>query len=113
MINHFRNAKYGGFLNLQEESGYTVLSQYDVMIFPTYWEGEGFPGVLVDALIAGLPVIASNWHLNSEVIEEGKTGWLIEVNDVTALAEKMKYVIHNRDQLTKISTWFYCEFNGI
>lgn len=105
-INNFKNAKHGGFLNLREETGYSLLSQYDVMLFPSFWEGEGFPGVLVDALIAGIPVIATDWHLNSEIIEEGKTGWLIKPYDVIALAEKMKYVINNREQLVEMSA--YC-----
>jgi len=105
-IKRFENAKYGGYLDLKGKSGYNVLSQYDVMLFPSIWEGEGFPGVLVDALISGLPVIASEWHLNSEIIEEGKTGWIIKAYDAKALAEKMQYVINNREQLTKMSS--YC-----
>ena len=86
---------YKGVINLLDYHNYQELSEYDVMLFPTYWEGEGFPGVIIDAFIAGLPVIASDWNLNREVVSEGETGWIIPVHDVEALALKMEYVINN------------------
>ena len=75
-------------------------AHYDIMVFPTYWQGEGFPGVVVDALIAGLPVLASDWNLNSEVIDDGITGYLIPARDATKLFEKMAFVIENRVSVT-------------
>ncbi len=95
---------YRGFLDIQGDpiKSYTKLSEYDCMLFPTYWMGEGFPGVIVDAFIAGLPVIASDWNMNSEVIEDGVNGFLIDPRNSDALAEKMIWVMENRDQLEKI-----------
>jgi len=84
---------------LQSVCGYQELSAFDMMVFPTYWQGEGFPGVIVDAFIAGLPVLASDWNLNSEVIEDGVTGLLFPAKDMIQLCDKMKYVIENRDIL--------------
>lgn len=86
---------YRGVLNLLNYDNYQELAKYDVMLFPTYWDGEGFPGVIIDAYIAGLPVIASDWNLNRDVVIEGKTGWIIPVNNIEALALKMEYVINN------------------
>lgn len=84
---------YSGTLNLRDTKNYDELAKYDVMLFPTFWHGEGFPGVVIDAFIAGLPIIASDWNLNKEVVEDGVTGWIIPVHDAQALAEKMKTVI--------------------
>ena len=67
-ISIFDNLQYMGILNLTDIKGYQQLSNYDVMLFPTYWDGEGFPGVVIDAYISGLPVIATEWNLNREVI---------------------------------------------
>ena len=53
-----------------------VISSYYALLFPTYWKGEGFPGTLVDALSAGLPVIASDWNFNKDIIKNGETGIL-------------------------------------
>ncbi len=95
---------YKGFLDIQGDpvKSYTMLAEYDCMLFPTYWMGEGFPGVIVDAYVSGLPVIASNWNMNSEIIEEGKNGFLIEPKNAEALAEKMFYVIENKEKLQEI-----------
>lgn len=69
-VEMLNNVKYGGFLDLRDEKNYDILSEYDIMLFPTFWEGEGFPGILIDALIAGIPVIASDWNLNKYIIQD-------------------------------------------
>lgn len=95
--------KYRGPINLREMKNYDELVKYDVMLFPTFWDDEGFPGVVIDALIAGMPIIASDWNLNKEVVDDGNIGWIIPVHDVPALAEKMKYIIDNPHSLETMS----------
>lgn len=92
-IDSLNNANYQGFLNLRENDGYDLLSSYDMMLFPTYWKGEGFAGVFIDAFISGVPMIATDWAHNRAFLEEGKTALLIPAHDVLALAEKMKMCI--------------------
>lgn len=94
---------YKGVLNLQQPDNYKELARYDVMLFPTYWSGEGFPGVIIDAYIAGLPVIASDWNMNCDVVKEGETGWIIPTHNVDELVEKMKYTIDNIDIVEQYS----------
>lgn len=93
------NVNYKGFLNLTNNEGYRTLSSYDVMLFPTYWDGEGFPGIVLDAGMAGLPIIATDWNLNKEVIEDGKTGYIIPLKDSNALADKMQSFISGKIDL--------------
>lgn len=95
LVESHQEVSYKGLLNLRDTKNYDELAYYDVMLFPTYWHGEGFPGIVIDAYISSLPIIASDWNLNKDIIEDGKTGWIIPVHDVSALAEKMKYVIDN------------------
>lgn len=87
------NIKYQGKLNLMKHEGFDMLSSYDIMLFPTYWNGEGFPGVVIDSYIAGLPLIASDWNFNTEFIENGITGVIIPSKDKDALYETMKQAI--------------------
>ena len=94
---------YKGILNLRDVKNYDELASYDAMLFPSYWHGEGFPGVVIDAYIASLPIIASDWNFNKDVVEDGKTGWIVPVRDVEALAEKMKYVIDNPQVVEEMS----------
>ncbi len=85
--------KYDGFLNLDESCNYEKLASYDAMLFPTSWDGEGFPGVILDAYIAGLPVLASRWNMNEELIKEGRTGLLYSPQDANELQKAMERII--------------------
>lgn len=75
----YDNVSYRGFLDLRVQENYDELSKYDVMLFPTYWDGEGFPGIAIDAFVSGLPVIATDWSLNADIITDGKTGVILPV----------------------------------
>lgn len=92
-INSLKNATYQGFLNLREKEGYDQLSNYDMMLFPTYWRGEGFAGVFIDAFISGVPMIATDWAHNRIILEDGKTALFIPTHNVLALKEKMRQCI--------------------
>ena len=102
-IKEDKNVEYKGFLMLNEKNGYDTLASYDVMLFPTYWHGEGFPGIIIDAFVAGLPVIASNWNLNTSLIKDNSNGVIIPVHDVSALAEAMKNVISGKTNINLMS----------
>ena len=54
------------------------MKDYFALLFPTRYEGEGFAGTLIDAYAAGVPVVASDWKYNGEIVETGKTGVLIK-----------------------------------
>ena len=98
MIEKIENVNYNGFLNLTSKGGYDMLAGYDMMLFPTYWDGEGFPGVIIDACIAGVPVIASNWNCNEDVVDE-KIGTIIPHHNEEALFEAMKNTIEGKYDL--------------
>ena len=103
MVDAHSEVEYMGLLNLRDAKNYDELAKYDVMLFPTYWHGEGFPGIVIDAYISSLPIIASDWNLNKDVIEDGQTGWIIPSHDVDALAERMKFVIDHPEEVRRMS----------
>ena len=94
-VNSISNVTYKGFLNLDEAQGYKTLSEYDAMLFPTLYATEGFPGVIADAAIAALPVIASSWRYADEIIGHGKCGLLFNTGNKKVLTELMARVIDN------------------
>ncbi|MGY6629518.1 MAG: glycosyltransferase family 4 protein [Wenzhouxiangella sp.] len=65
----------------------STLAAYDALLFPTWYSGEGFPGVIVEAYAAGIPVVASDWQDNSEVVEHGVTGCVVATGDSQALQD--------------------------
>ena len=103
MVGQRNNVSYKGILNLRDTSNYDELSSYDVMLFPTCWHGEGFPGIVIDAYISSLPLIASDWNLNKDVIMDGETGWIIPAHDIDALTERMLYAMNHKDEVRRLS----------
>jgi glycosyltransferase involved in cell wall biosynthesis len=98
------HCEYKGYLDILNDpkNAYGILGAYDCLLFPTFFEGEGFPGVIIDAFIAGIPVIGSDWNMNSEIINHGKTGLIIPAKNPEALAEAMKLFIENPQMLEKM-----------
>lgn len=103
-ISLLSNVHYAGFLNLRENSGYDKLANYDVMLFPTYWKGEGFAGIFIDAFISGVPIIASDWSHNRQFLKENETALFIPVHDVQALEDKMRECIDGKYDLKHMSS---------
>lgn len=72
-----------------------ILKFYFMLLFPSYYYGEGFPGTLIDALSAGIPVIASDWAYNTEIIRDGYTGLITVPQNVDDLSKKLEYCYHH------------------
>jgi glycosyltransferase involved in cell wall biosynthesis len=59
----------------------------DVFVLPSLW--EGLPLALLEAMSAGLPVIATRVEGVENVVTDGENGYLLQPKDVTALAGAM------------------------
>lgn len=99
-LNELGNANYKSLLDLRTNEGYDTLATYHAMVFPTYWKGEGFAGVFIDAFIAGLPVLASDWAYNAEILSGEQLGLVYPTHDVSALVDTMEKCIHGKADLT-------------
>ena len=71
-----------------------VLKDYFALLFPTYYEGEGFAGTLIDAYSAGVPVIASDWKYNSELVN-ANVGYICPTGDRFAIVDILKAAAEN------------------
>lgn len=76
-----------------------VLCKYYMLLFPTTFYGEGFPGTILDAYASGLPVLASDWKYNPTLIVEGITGFLYDHNSPEDFFRKIEYVIENKNAI--------------
>ena len=57
------------------------------LLFPSYYPGEGYPGVVIEALQLGLPVIATNWKALPEIVIDQQNGLIIEARNADALCQ--------------------------
>lgn len=83
--------RYGGLVPF--DKSVETLKDYFALLFPTYYEGEGFAGTLIDAFSAGIPVIASNWRYNAELVDDGETGTVYSLDEKDALENALRYAI--------------------
>ncbi len=73
--------RFTGYLSQEEVA--EALANVDAFVLPSF--AEGLPVVLMEALAAGKPAIASRVAGVAELIEEGRTGYLIHAGDVDGL----------------------------
>lgn len=78
-----RKAKYRGAL--KTEGVLSTLKKYDVLVLPSHWQTEGYPGILVEAMSVGMPIIATRIGGIPEMVEDGVNGLLIEPHDEDGL----------------------------
>lgn len=88
---------YGGVIAFDKAP--EVLSDYFMLLFPTTFYGEGFPGTIIDAYASGIPVIASDWKFNPELIEVGKTGYLYNHESYEEFLDVLRGAISNPDKV--------------
>lgn len=70
-----------------------IMRDADLMVFPSLPEGEGMPGVLIEAGLSGLCVVATAVPGVSAVIESGVTGSIVEVSDFGALVDEARRLL--------------------
>jgi len=75
--------------------GRRFFSIFDVMVLPSL--AEGLPYVLLEAMIQGVPVIASSVGEVPEVLENGGVGCLVKERDSVALAKSVVNLLNNAD----------------
>lgn len=80
----------------------SVLKDYQFLLFPTYYEGEGFAGTIIDAFSSGVPVIASDWKYNSEIIKNEYNGFLFPTKDDEQLVKVLYEIYQKKYDIPKI-----------
>lgn len=68
-----------------------LMPAFDAFLMPSLWEGFGL--VVIEAMAAGLPVIASRVSALPEIVIDGETGLLVPPGDATALVSAMRQLL--------------------
>jgi glycosyltransferase involved in cell wall biosynthesis len=68
-----------------------TLNQYDVLMLPTHYSEEGYPGIIIEAYSLGIPVISSSMTSIKEICENLKEGILVEPGNTNQFIDAIKY----------------------
>src|SRR5262249_47399158 len=87
---------------LAETEVYQLLSKADAFVLPITGPGEAWPVSVMEAMGAGLPVIASSIGATPEMITPGEDGFLVPQGDEEGLQKAITLLAHDVDTRRRI-----------
>ena len=81
-------------------NGWEKLYEADCFIFPSW--NEGFSGSLVEAMMVGIPIIASDIPMNLEAVTNNETALIHKVKDAESIGANMKAMIGSYDKMREM-----------
>ena len=77
-----------------------VMLSCDVLVLPSIVEGRAM--VQTEALSCGLPIVVTANAGAEDLVEQGKTGFLVPIRDPEALAERLNWIADHHDWVTDV-----------
>lgn len=78
-VNQYDFVNYCGTLDPSLVS--QTISKYDLLLLPTRYFTEGFPGSILDSYVAGIPVVVTHWKHAEEFVDNNQSGVIIPFNN--------------------------------
>lgn len=101
----FLGKKYG-------EEKWQEYSNSDIFVFPTFYENECFPLVVLEAMQQAVPVISTEEGGIPDIIENGETGLIVKSKSSEDLAKAISLLLDNPDFLVKFGKSGYEMFKS-
>lgn len=79
------------------DAKWRLYREADIFCFPTHYPAEGFPVVLLEAMMFQLPVVSTKWRGIPDIVDEGESGLLVDPGDTDALACTLETLLANSE----------------
>ncbi|MBI2625235.1 MAG: glycosyltransferase family 4 protein [Candidatus Nealsonbacteria bacterium] len=89
------------FLAGRIPDAYKYLKAFDVFVLPSL--KEGFPWIILEAMAAELPIVATRVGALPEIINDGVNGFLIKPGDSQEIAEKIVWLSEHPSEAIKMA----------
>ena len=86
--------------HLSDDEIFNLYKKASIFVLPSI--DDGFGMVVTEAMASGLPVIVTENVGASDIIEEGKEGFIVPIRNVEALKEKILFFYENREQIKRM-----------
>lgn len=103
-------ANYKG--SLKPDEVLKTLSNYDVLILASYYPGEGYPGVIIEALSLGKPVIVTDLESIKEMVNESCAKFVKAKSSQEILAAIKSFDIENYKEYSKNALLSFGKFDS-
>ena len=104
IINRLENCPGVYFHGLLENNELRrALPTYDVFVFPTTYRTEGHPGVLIEAFMAGLPIITTDVPGINEMVIDGQNGLIVPSGDAGRLVDALHTVATDEELRSRLA----------
>ncbi|NNL56259.1 MAG: glycosyltransferase family 4 protein, partial [Pseudomonadales bacterium] len=80
-----------------------LIAASDVLVQASV-DGEGLPRSILEGLAYGTPAISTTAGGAKEILEPGQTGFIVPTRDPQAIADKIRYLYNNREQLEQMAS---------
>ncbi len=109
-LNDNQESIFNGYLNdnvsyygpIPNKEADEVLKKNTIACLPTKYVGEGTPGFLIEALIAGVPLVTSSFTQVNDIIKDGVDSLIFKIGDKDDLKSKLLLLLNNRDMLLEL-----------
>jgi glycosyltransferase involved in cell wall biosynthesis len=95
------NASYKG--GLEPNDVIPTLKQYNALVFPSHFSGEGHPGVLIEAMMAGLAIVTTSFRSIPEIVQHRVNGLLVPPQNAEELADAVRQLADDRQLLAELA----------
>jgi glycosyltransferase involved in cell wall biosynthesis len=83
---------------VSHEEKMELYRESNIFCFPTFFESESLPMVVMEAMQFCMPIVTTRWRGIPSLIEEEVSGFMVPIQDSVAIANKLEILINNPEK---------------